>query len=170
MFTLFSRRELLPRHLLYVPSVSVTVVSLFTSPDGVTERSVVRLDGARAAKRTEHWREVVRSACEQCGRNRSPEVNEPTTFSQWVRQPDTRLRLILDPSAELSLEDLDSDTAPTEVVLAIGPEGGFAPSEVRLALDSEMKGVRFGPRVLRAETASIAALTAIQVLWGDLKR
>lgn len=134
-----------------------------------SRRSVVRLDGERAQRRLEHWRGVVASACEQCGRNRVPEVAALGGLDRWLGAPAGRgvLRLMLVPGAAQTLNDLAIPAPGSEVELLIGAEGGLAPEEVALAAAAGYQGVRLGPRILRTETAGLAALAAIQCLWGD---
>jgi 16S rRNA (uracil1498-N3)-methyltransferase len=135
-----------------------------------TRRSVVRLDGERARKRVVHWRAVAVSACEQCGRNRVPEVADLTDLARWLARPLTSaktLRLMLDPDASLTLDALPRPDAAMGVELLIGAEGGLTPEETALALSAGFVAIRLGPRVLRTETAGLAALAAIQCLWGD---
>jgi len=131
----------------------------------LTERCVVRLDEERKGQRLRHWRKLVQSACEQCGRNRVPTVFETMTLEAWVKQQ-TGLRLFLDPHGSLSLRELPPPTGP--VCLLSGPEGGFAEHERQSALAAGFMALRLGPRVLRTETAALAALAAIQSVWGDL--
>ncbi|HWH48861.1 MAG TPA: 16S rRNA (uracil(1498)-N(3))-methyltransferase [Burkholderiales bacterium] len=133
-----------------------------------TERSVVKLKDERAARRAEHWQNLVIAACEQCGRNRVPPVAQLLGLGEWLAQlnkPADDVRLMLSPLAAVSLRDL----APPRrrVILLAGPEGGFAPGEVRAAESRGFVSVRLGPRVLRTETAALAALAAIQAMWGD---
>lgn len=134
-----------------------------------TQRSVVHLDADRAAKRVMHWQSVVISACEQSGRNRVPSVEPLRGFDAWVRalgrRPDGALRLLLSPHAKERLRDLGRPS--NGVTLLAGPEGGFAPDEEHDAIAAEFLAVRLGPRVLRTETAALAALSALQTLWGD---
>jgi 16S rRNA (uracil1498-N3)-methyltransferase len=133
-----------------------------------TERSVVKLKDERAARRAEHWQNLVIAACEQCGRNRVPAVAPLLGLGEWLgqlRQPGEELRLMLSPHAALSLRDLAP--ARGRVVLLAGPEGGLAPGEVQAAQTRGFAPVRLGPRVLRTETAALAALAAIQAMWGD---
>jgi 16S rRNA (uracil1498-N3)-methyltransferase len=130
-----------------------------------SERSVVRLSGDRAAKRVAHWRNIVISACEQCGRNQLPEVAEITEFDAFLHDQDPEeLRLVLAPEADRSLKEL---TRPERVALLVGPEGGLTDKERADAERAGYVAVRFGPRVLRTETAPLAAIAAMQVLWGD---
>jgi 16S rRNA (uracil1498-N3)-methyltransferase len=131
-----------------------------------TERSVVRLGAERAAKRLAHWQGVVVSACEQCGRNRVPQVFPVAPFTAWLGAlPANALRLTLTPGAERRLAGLDRPATP--IVLLVGPEGGLSPREHEDAIASGFTALRLGPRVLRTETAAVAALAALQTLWGD---
>jgi 16S rRNA (uracil1498-N3)-methyltransferase len=128
-------------------------------------RSVVKLAGERADRRVAHWRGVVASACEQCGRNRVPVVAAPLTLAHWLGQhPGGRL-LFLSPLAEARLADLPAPTAMD--CLVAGPEGGFEADEIAALTAAGAIAVRLGPRVLRTETAALAALAAMQTLWGD---
>jgi 16S rRNA (uracil1498-N3)-methyltransferase len=130
----------------------------------VTERSVVKLDARQAGKRLQHWRGVAIAACEQCGRNRLPEIRAAAPFSDWLATARDGTRLLLDASATAGLKSIATMPA---VTLLIGPEGGLSPAERALAVDAGFKPVRMGPRVLRTETAAIAALSALQALLGD---
>lgn len=132
----------------------------------LTARCVVQLDTERSASRLGHWRRVVASACEQCGRNRLPRVGAPQTLDGWLARPPAGLRLVLSPSAPLALRDLDLPQGP--VTLLVGPEGGLAPAELTLAVRAGFTPLRLGPRVLRTETAVVAALSALGACWGDL--
>ncbi len=128
-------------------------------------RSVVKLSGERAQRRVEHWQGIVMSACEQSGRNRLPAVAMPLDVPQWLASRPAGLKLFLSPLAQSSLRDLPSPTGP--VWLVAGPEGGFEPEEAALVTDFGFTPVRLGPRVLRTETAALAAVAAMQALWGD---
>ncbi len=131
-----------------------------------TKRSVVKLNEERAEKRLQHWQNVVASACEQCGRNTVPKVEPIMAFEEWVVSTNkASMRLMLSPHAELSLRDCAAPMG--EVSLVIGPEGGLNQDEVAFALVKGFTSVRMGPRVLRTETAPLAALAAMQILWGD---
>jgi 16S rRNA (uracil1498-N3)-methyltransferase len=130
----------------------------------VCERSVVRLSGERAARREAHWRRVAIAACEQCGRNRIPDVRPTLGFQSWIAVPATDPRWILVPGAQ----PISRKSAPARPLeLLVGPEGGFSEREHELALAQGCEPVALGPRVLRTETAPIAALAAIHALWGD---
>jgi 16S rRNA (uracil1498-N3)-methyltransferase len=134
-------------------------------------RSVVRLDGERAARRVEHWRGVVASACEQCGRNRVPAVAALTGLERWLSQPPAAgvLRLMLAPGAQHTLATLPQPAQETHIELLIGAEGGLAPEEMAQASAAGFIAIRLGPRILRTETAGLAALAAMQCLWGDFR-
>ena len=132
----------------------------------LSRRCVVRLDARRSARRREHWQGIVIGACEQCGRNRLPELHPPRAFDEWVQSPESGQALILDPRASRTLPAIRP--APTRLRLAIGPEGGFADEEIGMARAGGFSAVRFGPRILRTETAVVASLAAAQTLWGDL--
>lgn len=133
-----------------------------------SQRSEVKLDAARADKRLAHWRGVVQSACEQCGRARVPDVAAPLPLTQAIASlPVGGLRLILDPDATASVLQLKLDRSQP-VYLAVGPEGGWSPRDIDQLGTAGFSGVRLGPRVLRTETAGIAAIAALQVLHGDL--
>ena len=134
-----------------------------------SRRSVLRLEGERAAKRVEHWRGVAVAACEQCGRNRVPPVAGIESLERWLSQPAPAnvLRLMLAPGADATLAALPRPTADTRIELVIGAEGGLAPEELEKATQAGFVGVRLGPRILRTETAGLAALAALQCLWGD---
>ena len=130
-----------------------------------SRRSLVRLDPARAARRVGHWRQVVASACEQCGRNRLPQVAEIDSLEHWLARPaSAALRLFLSPQAERGLAAL---AAPASLELLVGPEGGLVADEAAAAALAGYVPVRLGPRVLRTETAGMAALAAVQARWGD---
>jgi 16S rRNA (uracil1498-N3)-methyltransferase len=129
-------------------------------------RTVVRLNAAQAANRLRHWRAIAVAACEQCGRNRLPEITPPMTLQAFLVSdlPDG-LRLLLQPDGGLKARDLPADTAAT---LLIGPEGGLSDAERTAALAAQFRGLSLGPRILRTETAALAALAVIQQRLGDL--
>jgi 16S rRNA (uracil1498-N3)-methyltransferase len=130
-----------------------------------SERSIVRLSPERADRRVAHWRGVVTAACEQSGRNCVPEIAAITDLDVFLAVPaGDELRLILAPDAA---RDLKTFPPARAVSLLVGPEGGLSPSERARAEAKGYAAVRFGPRVLRTETAPLAAIAAMQVLWGD---
>jgi len=134
-------------------------------------RSVVKLSGEKTEKRLRHWRGVVIAACEQCGRNVIPPVAEIQDFMPWLHltksQADAPQRYLLDPEAETSLRDLPAPAGP--ILLLAGPEGGFDPAERNAAVAAGCQRVRLGPRILRTETAALAAIAAMQAVWGDFR-
>ena len=131
------------------------------------ERSIVRLSGERADKRVAHWREVVVSACEQCGRNRIPEVSPATSFAEAIPRvaAEVDLRYVLSVERGARLRTLP--VPRSAIALLAGPEGGLTPGEERAAKAAGYAPLSLGPRVLRTETAAVAALAAMQALWGD---
>jgi 16S rRNA (uracil1498-N3)-methyltransferase len=133
-----------------------------------SERSVVRLDAGRTIKRVEHWRQVMISACEQCGRNVIPGVASPQPIIDWLgalpTPRDDELRVLLSPHEGTRLAELPR---PAAVTLLAGPEGGFTEIEAAFAQQRGFVAFRLGPRVLRTETAALAALAAINTVWGD---
>lgn len=135
------------------------------------ERSVVQIDDERAATRLAHWRAVVASACEQSGRNRLPEVQAPLGLSLACQAKLPALRLVLMPGATPTLAAAAARLAADghqAVALLVGPEGGLTDAELAQAQAGGFVPVGFGARVLRTETAAIAAITALQLLHGDL--
>ncbi len=132
----------------------------------ITERTEVRLDGERAAKRMLHWRGVVVAACEQSGRARVPEVMEAQTLANFASDTSPGLRFILDPLAEKGIADAGIEPGQ-RVTLLIGPEGGLSERDRLVLHAAGYQGLRLGPRILRTETAGLAALAAINALYGD---
>ena len=132
------------------------------------QRSVARLTGERAEKRTAHWRSVAIAACEQCGRNALPHIRAPLDLGSWladIRQDDA-VKFILHPdgSTPLHRHPRPSNNA---AVLLVGPEGGFTEDEIKMAHFAGFSPIRLGKRILRTETAAMAGITALQTLWGD---
>ena len=135
----------------------------------MTERSVVRLDNERALKKTAHWNSIAISACEQCGRNQVPEVRSVASLTGWARQlgnmgpsAGARLLLSLQPGAQLLRELLTQQFIRTGAITVLsGPEGGLSAAEEQLAVRHGFQPVTLGPRVLRAETAALVALTLL---------
>lgn len=132
----------------------------------IATRSVARPEGARAARRAEHWRQIVIAACQQSGRNRLPPVHAPCALGEWLRTPsEAELRMLLAPDAQGLLGALARPAGAIE--LLVGPEGGFTVEEADAACGAGFRPVRLGPRILRTETAGAAMLAAINALWGD---
>lgn len=130
-----------------------------------TERSVVRLSVDRAQRRLTHWRNVAVSACEQCGRNRPPEVRAVAALDALLSGAGRGAqKLMLAPSGAVRLRELPRSD---QVTVLIGPEGGLTAAEQGQALNAGFTAVWMGPRVLRTETAPLAAIAALQSMWGD---
>jgi 16S rRNA (uracil1498-N3)-methyltransferase len=134
----------------------------------LTVRSARVPDGERGQRRLAHWRKIVVAACEQCGRNRVPDVQDVVALERWLadRNPGAQ-GLVLSPTADVAIAA--APRPELALVLLVGPEGGFTAEEVALAQRSGMTAVRLGPRVLRAETAALASLAAVNTLWGDFR-
>ena len=134
----------------------------------VTERTEVKLDEDRAERRLAHWTSVLASACEQSGRNRLPALEAPQRLDRWLGSlgDDPALRLACLPEGDTNLRQLPS--LDNGAMLVVGPEGGFSDNDLALLDQGRFCGLRLGPRILRTETAGIAALAALQALHGDL--
>ncbi|WP_369789742.1 16S rRNA (uracil(1498)-N(3))-methyltransferase [Rouxiella sp. WC2420] len=137
-----------------------TITPLFS------ERCGVKLDGERLAKKLQQWQKIAIAACEQCGRNRVPEIREAMQLEQWCAEGDNSLKLNLHPRASHSINTLP---LPVERVrLLIGPEGGLSADEIAMTTGYGFTDILLGPRVLRTETTALTAITALQVRFGDL--
>jgi len=135
----------------------------------LTERTVVRLSSERAAKRHLHWLGIIAGACEQCGRNQPPILYPTRSLPELLQdRPPDRDGFILTPDGAPRLDQ--SNLSPTALDLVIGPEGGFSAQEVEMAVAAGLNPLQLGPRILRTETATVAAVTAVQFRWGDLAR
>ena len=132
----------------------------------ISERCVVRLSGERAEKRVARWQEIVVSACEQSGRKIVPKVLPLTTYAQALQQlPQETTKLLMSLNCAQKLSDVQPQSG--KVVFMVGPEGGWTEKEEQQAFDAGFQSVTLGKRVLRTETASLAAIAAMQTLWGD---
>jgi 16S rRNA (uracil1498-N3)-methyltransferase len=132
------------------------------------QRCVVRLSSERAVKKAAHWQGIVVAACEQSGRNRLPHLTEPADFNDWIGQHDLHVRILLTPRAEQSLSDWARHHPPQAVTLLVGPEGGFTEKEEGAARTHNVLALSMGARVLRTETAGLAALAALNAVWGEM--
>lgn len=130
----------------------------------ITERTAAWCKGD---KKREHWRKIVRHAAEQCGRTYVPKLADTDRLPDWLNRKQPGLKIFLDPRAPIFLNQLQPEHSA--VILLAGPEGGFSPSERQLAEHAGFTPVRLGARILRTETASAAALAAVQTLWGDFR-
>ena len=143
-----------------------------------TKKSLVKLSNERAGKRVQHWRQIAISACEQCGRNRLPQVLSPMLLPEWLdRHMSVQKKLkneisqdlffMLSPIAEKRLRDFSNFSSVANLTLLVGPEGGFTSEENAIVLVAGFIPLRLGKRILRTESAALAAVAALQVLWGD---
>jgi len=132
----------------------------------LTQRTAIKLDSGRAARRLDHWQKVIVAACEQCGRNQLPLLLPVASLADWLAEGGDGVKLLLRAGVKASLAD-----APraSEVTLLIGPEGGLAEAEVAAAERSGYLPVALGPRILRTETAALAAIALLQGIYGDLR-
>ena len=133
----------------------------------ITERCVVHFKDEKKSQRWQHWQKIIQHAAEQSGRTVLPEFDEIATFGTWTATQSSGLRIFLDPYAQTSLAQLTPEN--NEVTLLTGPEGGFSNTERDAAKLAGFTPVRLGARVLRTETASLAALATVQMLWGDFR-
>jgi 16S rRNA (uracil1498-N3)-methyltransferase len=133
-----------------------------------TQRSVVRLTTERATKKISHWQGIIIAAAEQSGRNRLPNLAEPADFNNWISQHDLHRRILLSPRAEQSLSGWARHHPPQALTLLVGPEGGFTEKEETVAQSQGALTLSIGSRILRAETAGMAALSAINAVWGEM--
>lgn len=135
-----------------------------------TERTEVKLSGERLAKKARHWQQIAISACEQCQRNSVPVINSPVTLDQWLHQSEQThsnqsLKLVLHHRTEKRLSEHQSIE---DICLLVGPEGGLGEQEIAAAREKGFQPLGLGPRVLRTETAPLAAISIMQSLWGDM--
>lgn len=131
-----------------------------------SERCGVTLAGERLAKKRQQWQKIAIAACEQCGRNRIPEIREAMSLSDWCAEQDDSLKLNLHPRASQSINTLPLPVK--HVRLLIGPEGGLSSDEIAMTAGYGFTDILLGPRVLRTETTALTAITALQVRFGDL--
>lgn len=133
-----------------------------------TERTEVKLSGERLTKKIRHWQQVAISACEQCQRNLVPLINSPLALDQWLSLSDkhaAELKLVLHHRTE---KRLCERPAVNTICLLVGPEGGLGNHEIEAAIHSGFQPLALGPRVMRTETAPMAAISIMQSLWGDM--
>ncbi len=131
-----------------------------------SENCAVKLSAERAEKKWRHWQQIINSACEQSGRCHIPQVQPINSLGQWTAAADAQRKFILDPGVAAS--QLGAPP-PASVALLVGPEGGFSDAELEAAEAEGFQALRLGPRVLRTETAPLAAIALLQGLWGDMQ-
>ncbi len=132
------------------------------------QRSVVKLNAERAEKKMQHWRGIIQSATEQCGRKRLAHLAEVYDVHKWLQQQDMHKRILLSPRANLSLADWARHHPAQAVTIMVGPEGGFSDSEEQLAITHGALSLSMGPRILRTETAGLAAVSVLSSAWGGM--
>lgn len=132
----------------------------------ITERCNVRLKDEREEKRVQHWQSVIISACEQSGRNKLPELTAPQIFNDCISQIEAPYRFVLSPHVDKKLM-INKPHANDHIVLLVGPEGGLSEIEINSAMSHQFMALNLGPRVLRTETAALAAMSMLQSLYGD---
>ncbi|KTD76432.1 16S rRNA (uracil(1498)-N(3))-methyltransferase [Legionella waltersii] len=132
----------------------------------ITERCQVKLDHDRMMKKMQQWQNIIISACEQCGRNRVPEVQFPMSLERFLKESSAKLKLVLHPNERKTWRDYTF--SHQDIALLIGPEGGLSEEEVKQASGHGFLPLSLGPRILRTETAAITALTVLQAVAGDL--
>lgn len=130
-----------------------------------TERVEVKLNRERSAKKLRHWEAVAISACEQCGRNTLPRIHSPLPLTQWLENTAADLKLVMHHRAVNAAEVVEH---PATIALLIGPEGGLSQEEIDSAEVAGYRALQLGPRVLRTETAPLAAIAILQSQWGDM--
>ncbi len=133
----------------------------------LTQRTEVKLKGERADKKIQHWRQIGIAACEQCGRNQLPLIEPLQTLPDWLAATKDETKLVLHHRA-LRAEPTNTERKPTKVSLLIGPEGGLSDLEIGMAEQAQFQALRLGPRVMRTETAPLAAIAILQSRWGDM--
>ena len=131
----------------------------------ICQRTVVNLKGERGDKKLRHWQGIIISACEQSGRNVLPQLLDPVLLTDAFVLNDDSLKLTLDPNAKQDLKSFSPRS--NKITFLTGPEGGLTQQEVEMSLQNDFNAAHLGKRILRTETASIAAISAVQTLWGD---
>ena len=131
----------------------------------ISERTEVKLKGERLQKKLQHWQQIAISACEQCGRNRVPTINALCIADDWITTVKAEQKLVLHHRTEQSI---DATLNIASAALLIGPEGGLSEREINAAEQCGFEALKLGPRVLRTETAPLAAVTLLQHSWGDM--
>ena len=132
----------------------------------LTQHGAVRRDSKQLAKKHAQWEAIAISACEQSGRNIIPRIHPPCPFDTYLETCSSKIKCMLDPAAESSWEK--GSAKQGDIALLIGPEGGFDAHEIKEAKAASFHGIQLGPRILRTETATLAALSVLQALEGDL--
>jgi 16S rRNA (uracil1498-N3)-methyltransferase len=143
-----------------------TEIGVFSFTPLITQHNTVKLTPEKLSKKHDHWTSITQSASEQCGRNRLMTINPVCRFEDWIHSDEGKGSLFLDPRKTTNFQTLPPPNSTISIM--IGPEGGFSSEEQTLAAELGCKGITLGPRILRTETAAIAACTLAQSQWGDL--
>ena len=133
----------------------------------ISEFSNVKIQDDRVSNKLSHWQNIIISATEQCGRSYLTQIQKPVSLTEWMSIESSKSRLILHPESNQSMSSIS--LPDDELTLMIGPEGGFSDAEVEHAQENGCQPISLGPRILRAETAAVCAVSNAQQLWGDLK-
>lgn len=132
----------------------------------ITEFTAVRLEPSRLSNKLSHWKKIIISAAEQCGRSKLANLSAPVDFKVWIKKDLVTTRLIMRPQGDTPMQSIEIND--NKICLIIGPEGGFSQAEIKFAERNNFRSVSLGPRVLRVETAVVSSLSLIQYCWGDL--
>lgn len=133
-----------------------------------TQHAAFKWDASLNEKKIQQWQAIIISACEQSGRNTIPKLNPITDFQTFLKQAQNHNRFILEPEYGVHWQKLQWSDKESDCTLIIGPEGGFSEQEIKAAITSDYQGLTLGPRILRTETAVVAALSIFQMMKGDL--
>ena len=132
----------------------------------ISKYSVIKIKKSNERLKKDHWEKIARSACEQCGRNFIPEIENPRLLDEFINEKSSNFKIILDPTSSKTFNEINPQDRNIDIL--IGPEGGFHNREIEVAGRNKFVRVSMGPRILRAETAAISAISIIQSLWGDM--
>lgn len=132
-----------------------------------SHKSQIKLTPERAAKKIEHWQRIIIAACGQCERNVLPTLDAPTAINAFLKQPSNAYKLALHPNAATPFKHLTPPAIGQEIILLIGPESGLDDNEINAAATAGYTTTLLGPRILRTESAGLAAIAALQTVWGD---
>lgn len=131
----------------------------------ISERGNIKLTEDRFQKKLTHWHGIIISACEQSGRNFIPVLHEPVHINHWITQSHAGLKFVLHP--DINQKALEKEITQNRITLLVGSEGGFTETEVSWAAENHFQHLTLGPRILRTETAALAAISFFQGIWGD---
>ena len=165
MVTRHHHEGVVPRRILAQGVHQATELGVARIAPLYSERTEVKLKGERAAKKLRHWQQIAISACEQCGRNRVPDIADLQQLADWSRTVQAQRKLVLH---HRSIGPDEGDQTPDSIALLIGPEGGLSQAEIETTEAAGFRSLALGPRVLRTETAPLAAISILQAHWGDM--